>query len=247
MKLRLFAALPAAIVLMMTLSGCDCQHQWQEANCVDPKICTICYQTQGKPNDDHRWKEATTDAPETCSVCGLTRGEIIDTDERFHTEDCQSLFGKWTTTYELGGEIYGLDQLNMTIRLTMVFSNDGTLTISRALSDPDAFRDSYSQYLAQMMYDRYAQQGMNEASADLACQTQYGKTIMEFCREQALRMTVSMTSSYEKVYYVSNEKLYTGEDWDSDMTSQEFQLENGTVTLKVDDLEEPQKFRRTAN
>ena len=66
------------VVLMTMLAACSpCEHQWEAANCKDPKTCRLCGDTTGVKNDDHQWEDATTDAPKTCSVCGLTEGDKI--------------------------------------------------------------------------------------------------------------------------------------------------------------------------
>ncbi len=89
--------------LALVLSGCGCDHDWQQADCLTPKICTLsgktegavlahswqeadcehsracsgCGQTQGEPKG-HQWQAATCIALETCMVCGQTRGELAE-------------------------------------------------------------------------------------------------------------------------------------------------------------------------
>lgn len=56
------------------LTGCGCQHEWQEAACLTPKICTLCQETEGEALG-HNWQEAACEAPKTCTNCGMTEGE----------------------------------------------------------------------------------------------------------------------------------------------------------------------------
>ncbi len=58
------------------LTGCGCEHQWQEATCTTPKTCTKCQETEGEVLG-HNWQEATCTEPKTCSLCGLTEGDIL--------------------------------------------------------------------------------------------------------------------------------------------------------------------------
>ena len=51
-------------------------HQWSEADCVSPKKCDLCGETQGKALG-HKWEEAKCDSPKTCSVCGETEGAAL--------------------------------------------------------------------------------------------------------------------------------------------------------------------------
>lgn len=68
-------------VLVLTVSliftGCSCSHEWAEADCVTPKTCSKCQETEGEALG-HRWREATCTAPRTCASCGLTEGGPLD-------------------------------------------------------------------------------------------------------------------------------------------------------------------------
>ena len=101
MKRFLTAALALACALL--LCACGCKHEtWQEADCVNPKTCENCGETEGAPLGHswaaatcvnpktcencgetegealgHSWVDATCEAPRTCSACGLTEGEAL--------------------------------------------------------------------------------------------------------------------------------------------------------------------------
>ena len=99
MKKRILLTMLAA-VLLLTLSGCACEHQWVEADCLTPQTCSLCEKTEGDPLGHdwlaadcvqpvhcarcaategdplgHTFAEATCAAPKTCTLCGLTEGE----------------------------------------------------------------------------------------------------------------------------------------------------------------------------
>lgn len=66
-----------AIMLMICLllfSGCSCDHVWTEADCLNPKTCSNCQETEGDPLG-HDWSAATCQAAKTCSRCTATEGE----------------------------------------------------------------------------------------------------------------------------------------------------------------------------
>lgn len=65
-----------ALVLLCTLvlAGCFCEHEWAEADCVNPKTCTKCGETEGAALG-HVWMAATCTEPKTCEVCAATEGE----------------------------------------------------------------------------------------------------------------------------------------------------------------------------
>lgn len=54
-------------------NGAKAEHQWLDADCTTPKTCAVCGETSGNPAD-HIWLEATCAAPKTCQVCGETSG-----------------------------------------------------------------------------------------------------------------------------------------------------------------------------
>ena len=75
------------------------EHQWIEATCTDPQICSICGEIEGAPLG-HKWKDATYDTPKTCERCGETEGNVkgyIDSDrldgsfsdDAIELNDCQ--------------------------------------------------------------------------------------------------------------------------------------------------------------
>ena len=100
MKHRFGILLPMLLILL--LSGCSCNHEWSDANCLNPQVCTKCGEAgqaalghnwvdatcaepeictrcgavQGSPFD-HDWAEATCTAPEICTRCGVTQGEAL--------------------------------------------------------------------------------------------------------------------------------------------------------------------------
>ena len=78
----------AALFCLVLLTGCGCQHEWNEATCTAPKVCSKCGEVEGEPAG-HRWESATCTAPETCTACGETKGEVLA-----HT------FGEWQIVNE---------------------------------------------------------------------------------------------------------------------------------------------------
>lgn len=52
----------------------ECEHEWVDATCKEPKHCSKCGETEGTTLD-HAWTEATFAAPKTCTLCGETEGE----------------------------------------------------------------------------------------------------------------------------------------------------------------------------
>ena len=69
--------LAALLVCVLVLAGCQCRHEWQDANCTDPETCGLCGVTQGDPAG-HTWKAASCNAPKTCETCGTTEGKVLD-------------------------------------------------------------------------------------------------------------------------------------------------------------------------
>ena len=66
------AVLVVAFLLYVVLKPCE--HQWDLANCEEPKRCAICEETEGEPLG-HQWGEATCESPAMCQVCYMEKGE----------------------------------------------------------------------------------------------------------------------------------------------------------------------------
>ena len=61
------------LLAMLTLSGCACEHEWLEADCITPQVCIKCKEV-GESALGHDWLDATCIAPETCARCAATEG-----------------------------------------------------------------------------------------------------------------------------------------------------------------------------
>lgn len=83
---RIFTAI-LVLALLLTLAGCQCDHQWAEADCGNPKTCAKCGETEGEPLG-HDWADATCQTPKTCTRCGLTEGETVD--HSWETATCEA-------------------------------------------------------------------------------------------------------------------------------------------------------------
>ena len=77
-------ALCLALTMTLSMIGCGCNHQWQEANCTTPKTCTKCAQTEGEAvgHSEGAWVVSAVDADNltmtrelACEVCG----EVLET------------------------------------------------------------------------------------------------------------------------------------------------------------------------
>ena len=71
---RKIGMLLLALVCVLALAGCSCDHVWRDATCCSPVVCEKCGESHGEPLA-HNLSEATCDAPATCSVCGAVEGE----------------------------------------------------------------------------------------------------------------------------------------------------------------------------
>lgn len=71
-----------ALLLMGLLMGCQCSHQWKEADCVTPKTCSKCDLAEGEALS-HQWQDASCMQAKTCSLCGEEEGNILAHDYQF--------------------------------------------------------------------------------------------------------------------------------------------------------------------
>ena len=63
-----------ALTMLLALTGCACEHEWMEADCVNPRICAKCEEIEGAPLG-HTWSAATCVDPKICENCAATEGE----------------------------------------------------------------------------------------------------------------------------------------------------------------------------
>lgn len=74
MKKKLLIAI--LLLLAVCLTGCACEHEWTEADCLNPQICTKCEEV-GADALGHDWNAATCTEPQTCVRCGEIQGEAL--------------------------------------------------------------------------------------------------------------------------------------------------------------------------
>ena len=72
--MRRLMIIALALVMLLTLAGCACEHEWIDADCMNPKICAKCEETEGAPLG-HTWSAATCVDPKICENCAVTEGE----------------------------------------------------------------------------------------------------------------------------------------------------------------------------
>lgn len=233
MKQKRMVSLLLVLTLMAALLvGCACKHEWKDANCKEPKTCTLCGETEGEKTTEHKWEDATTEAPKTCAVCGATEGEKINTDSRFKTAACKDLFGTWTGNMKMTAAEMGLVGDSITeIQITYTFSNDGKMTGSMKMEDISG----YAQLMEDMLYAQFEAQGMNKQQAETAMQQTYGMGVAAYAEKAAKQVADTFAATkVDTVYYVEDGKIYNGLNWDAEMTGNEFSIENGVLHM-IDD------------
>jgi hypothetical protein len=206
-------------------------HAWVDADCENPKTCSNCKLTEGEALG-HTWVDATTEAPKTCETCGLTEGERIVTDPRFTTAATAAVQGKWISTIEADGDAMGEPNFEGTISFSIVLElgNDGTMAMYIQLEDTSALNS----YLMEAMYTEFEAQGLDRATADAAIKQQTGMSM-----EQYVDYLMSMLDfnallgfvNVNGVYYVEDDMLYSGMNWDAQMTGEGIILEGDTLSL----------------
>ena len=67
------------LFLSVLLTGCACQHEWTQPDCLNPAVCTQC-QEVGAEALGHDWADATCQSPQTCLRCSETQGEALGHD-----------------------------------------------------------------------------------------------------------------------------------------------------------------------
>ena len=245
-KARVFSALLVTAMLLTTLTGCMCRHEWTEANCLNPKTCNLCGKTEGDVNDAHQWEEATTDAPQTCALCGKTEGEKILVDSRFQTRKCKELFGSWEAEFNLDPKALGLTDTVIPMKMTMYFSNDGRATLTSTVLDPDTLVAALAVKTADETYALYLTQGATTEDVDALFASFFGMTVLEYATDLCQVTVDALTSSQDVIYYAKDGKIYYGESWFSAMSSDTYKMKDGKLLVDDTDLKQTIEFTKVA-
>ena len=211
MKKRFFVGV-LAMVLILLLAGCGCDHEWYAATCTDPKTCHLCSETEGEALGHswqaadcttaktctvckvtegealgHTWQEATTEAPETCSGCALTQGEKLKADPRFTTLATKELQGTWTSEVNMTQEMMGLNAgfaNGVDCIMILELGKTGEMLARIELKDEEAFMTELKALTVLMFYDSLQQEGVSKEEADQLVQKNYGMTVEEYISKQ---------------------------------------------------------------
>lgn len=214
-------------------------HDILEATCTEAKHCTRCNLTEGEALG-HKWMDATTEAPKTCETCAATEGERIITDSRFVTSQVKDLLGKWKAPLEMPGEALGIDEESTGIVFDIVvdFGNAGDMTFSMLLADEEAFWDAIIDIYVEAMYQEFEAQGVNRDDADAAMVDTYGMDVKDYLKQsmEGISMNDILASVYDQagmagVYYMRDGKLFTGTNWEGEMTEEPFTLDGDKLVL----------------
>lgn len=258
---RRFWILALVLVCVLALTGCQCEHEWKDANCTDAKTCEKCGETEGAPLGHswmaatcekaktcencgategealgHTWVDATKEAPKTCSTCNATEGDPL-IDERFVSADCEPLFGSWSCETTFTAEEMGLEgvDLSVTSYTAMTFTEKGEL-IEKTEYEETSYKAFVQYYSAEIIYESYNQMGMSRDEADAAFLDESGMTVAEYVALTVESLDMDdYNQEYTSVYYVEEDTLYTGTDWDEeDMYGVPFTLDGDTLTIDED-------------
>ncbi len=249
------------LAMILSLAACGCRHEWIAANCDTAKTCSLCgevegealghkwteadcetakrCETCGKQEGEalgHKWLNATTEAPKTCENCQKTEGSKIDTDPRFHTPDCQMLFGSWSgesvqdAGVQSGVTIEGED-LTYKMLVTFVFHEDGRMEMQTKI-DKDSYLRVMRIISIEESYAALEQQGINRADADAAMMQAYGTDVPGYVDMMLSEISLAdLSIGMDGVYYVVGSTLHDSVSWDEEFDASEFTLEGDKLTL----------------
>lgn len=131
--MKKFVLLAMFLVLVLALSACGCKHEtWLAADCVTPKTCAECGETDGEPLG-HTWKDADCETPKTCTVCTQTEGAALG--HSWTVADCET--PKTCQTCQLTeGDALGHDWAEATTEAPKTCNACGKTEGERIITDP---------------------------------------------------------------------------------------------------------------
>lgn len=267
-------ALVLCVLLTASFAACSCKHQWTEANCLEPKICTVCGEKEGEALGHrweeascdapktcsgcgltegealgHNWQEATTEAPKTCTVCAATEGERIVTDARFTTAACSPLFGDWSGQITLpAAAAVGVNvEGEVVFDVVFTYCNDGTVIQHTRFADWESVKPVFVDAVILNLYLEYMFKGMDNPAAEKDIMDQYGMTMEEYAKAYVETIDPdAVNGDVSMVYYVEGDSLNTAMTWDDKMEVFKFTIEGDTLTL-IDENGEPMVLTKMAD
>ena len=109
------------------------------------------------------------------------------------------------------------------------------------VDDEDEFLADYAKIMEIILYDTFAQQGINKTQADKLFRDQYGMTVQQYSLEIAREVLADLLEPQRMVYYVENKTIYFAETWKSEFVGvgyrkvgEKVHLDNGEVLSPVD-------------
>ena len=184
---RKFLLISLILVCVMVLASCGCKHEvwnpadcvnpktcaecgetegaplghsWIVANCVDPKTCEVCAATDGEPLG-HTWTDATYEAPKTCSVCAATEGDPL----------APPFLGTWAVERYFTSADMGITDFahEFAVVYHYTFDTDGRLIVEVRQEDADQFMADFRAFFLDYVYFLMEQAyGMDRDALDAA-------------------------------------------------------------------------------
>ena len=116
-----------ALLMLILLTACGCEHEWIDATCQAPKTCALCGKSEGDVTW-HDWLDPDCFTPYTCSVCGLTEGEPLEHEysEGFCTR-CYAEDPSYVNLENYG--FYNMYGMNDWVQITAYDFGEGTVSV----------------------------------------------------------------------------------------------------------------------
>lgn len=212
-------------------------HTWKAATCEAPETCSLCHETRGKALE-HDWIEATTEAPKTCTLCHKSEGERIITDSRFTTTATKAIQGKWQSQVVVTGEMLGLGGYlgEMECVSTVEFGKDGKMVLAvLPPTDIEPLETALFEYTVDLLYYQLALEGLSKSQADVAMEQTYGMNVNEYVKDSlkdADYEEIFEDFSFEGVYYVDGNTIYSASDWADEFEPDEYELKGKTIVIE---------------
>ena len=257
---RLFATVLAMGMLMASLAGCTCLHDWQDGDCNNPKTCKICHETLGQrlghdwKNANcmdpqvcdrcgavgeqalgHSWVEATTEKPKTCRICGVTEGDPIVTDSRFHTADTAPFAGTWEGQFTIPVKDFGYNgvQSSVVYNVVLTFGKAGEFSSKVSIASGLSIKNEIIRLVEEDYYAVAAASGKDKEAADAEMKTNwFGWTVKQYATFLVQNYTFQDKTSNQMtgVYYVEDGQVHAATAWDEDMSETYGSITEGSLS-----------------